>query len=108
MSILNAGFKFLINLKGKNVTIERRGEIAAVTIKAAHSNYFRNMSAPEEVVIEGFEFILPKEELDKVSFGTPKRGDILVDDELGANTLEEIRPMIGLGGETLGYRVRTG
>ena len=108
MSILNAAFNILVNMKGRDMTIERHPSIAPITIKVANSNYFRNSSAQEETIIEGFEFIIPKSELDRISFGgPPERGDTLNDPELNANTISEIRPMIGLGGEILGYRVRT-
>lgn len=108
MSLMNGAFNLLIAMKGRIMTIERYPAIAPVDIKVANSNYFKNIGAQEEMIVEGFEFIIPKSELDRVSFGgPPQRGDTLNDPDLDANTISEIRPMIGLGGEILGYRVRT-
>lgn len=76
-------------------------------IRAAPANYFRNLAAPEETAIEGKEFVLSKTNLDSVYFPAPKRGDRLKDSELGTSTISEVRPMMGLGGGILGYRVRT-
>lgn len=105
MSIKSA-FEYTFNLKARSMEIEKRDASTLQAIKAAPSNYFRNRSLPEDMVVEGFEFVLSKESLG--SFGVPKRGDRLIDSELGVNTLVEIEPMYDLKGVILGYRVRTG
>lgn len=105
MSTKNA-FNYLIELQGRDMSLAKADGTLTINIKAAASNYFRNLAAPEELVVEGQEFVLRKIDLDV--FGLPSRGDVITDPELGANTLIEVRPMMGFGGEIIGYRVRTG
>lgn len=104
MSINNA-FNTLIGMQGREMTLRKADGSSSITLKAAISNYFRNLSGPEESVIEGREFVVKKEDL-KV-FGVPERGDSLTDGELGRNTIKEVRPMITLGGQIIGYRLRS-
>lgn len=82
--------------------------ISATQISVAPSNYFRNLSGPEQTTIEGTEFVISKSGLDLVFFPAPKKGDRLKDNELGTFVINEVRPMFGLAGVTVGYRVRTG
>jgi hypothetical protein len=105
MSINNA-FNSLVQLQGRVMSLARADGTLTINIKAAPSNYFRNLAGPEEIVIEGQEFVLRK--IDLEVFGLPSRGDVLTDPELGPNTLIEVRPMITFGGAIIGYRVRTG
>lgn len=88
------------------MTIERPGSIAAVSIKVTPSNYSRNLAGPEEVVIEGREYVISKHTLDLVNYPVPKRGDRLKDTELGVNVISEVKEIFGFGGAILGYRVR--
>jgi hypothetical protein len=104
MSINNA-FNILVNLQGRDMELIKADFSLTVTVKAAVSNVFRNLSGPEEIVVEGREFVVAKETLDE--FGTPERGDRLVDPELGKNVIKEVRPMVTLGGAIIGYRIRT-
>jgi hypothetical protein len=109
--MLANAFNFLINLHSRSVTIERPGdeetEIKAVSIRITPANYFRNLSAPEEIVVEGKEFLVSKEALNSVSFPMPKRGDILDDSETGTSTISEVREVYDFGGTIMGYRLRT-
>lgn len=100
-------FNLMLKMKARPMTIERPGVVAAQNIKIATSNYFRNMAAQEEVIIEGREFIVSKRDLDAIAFGRPKRGDVIYDIDLDANIVKEAREMIGFGGEIIGYRLRT-
>lgn len=102
MSLRNA-FDLIINLRGKEMTIERGA--TSETIKAAPSNYFRNFDAIEEMNVEGLEFVISQSDLE--TWGRPKRGDYLIDSDLGENMIGEAKPLTGLGGVILGYRVRT-
>jgi len=99
-------FKFVINLQGREVALERG--IDTFTVKMAPSNYFRNFAGVEEVNIEGREFVVAKSELDSESFPIPpKRGDIIFDSSLGSeDTVDEVKPLFILG-ELAGYRIRT-
>ena len=76
------------------------------TIKLAPSNYSRNLSGPEEVVIEGKEFVVSKKALDAVNYGAMKRGHKIIDADLGVNTVSEVRELIIMG-VLAGYRLRT-
>lgn len=104
MSLVNA-FHTIVGLQGRPMTLESADATIEISIKAAVSNYFRNTSAPEDLIIEGQEFVIAKRDL--TGFGTPVRGDRLIDPELGENTITEVRPMMGIGGSILGYRIRT-
>jgi hypothetical protein len=109
--MLANAFNFLLSLHSRTVTIERPGDgddgIGAVEIKLTPANYFRNLSAPEEVVVEGKEFILSKEVLASVGYPIPKRGDILEDVDTGLSTISEVREIYDFGGTIMGYRLRT-
>lgn len=103
---LKNAFKFIIEQQGRVVTISRKGTTASV--KMAASNYFRNFSAPEEMAIEGKEFVVYYDDLVAESFPLPlRRGDIIKDPGVwGNNTISEVREMIILG-KLIGYRLRT-
>ena len=90
------------------MTLSRPGTALSFEVKVTPSNYSRNLSAPEEIVIEGREYILGKQNLDEVGFPVPKRGDRLTDPELGVNVISEVRELFNYGGEIMGYRVRCG
>jgi hypothetical protein len=106
MSTLKSAFNNLLNLQARTMTYEPRDvSIPSFKIKVVPSNYFRNLAGPEEIVIEGQEFVISREFLG--DYGAPKRGDFLLDDELGSNTITEVRPMMDLGGGIIGYRVRS-
>ena len=102
--MLSKGLEAIINLQGREMTIERG--VTTATVKIAPSNYHRNRSVVEEVVSEGKEFVVAKSALDAVSFPTPRRGDVIVDPELGVNSVLEVIDMVFLG-RLIGYRLRT-
>ena len=106
MSQLNNPFNALMLLSGRDMQIERIGEIAPFAIKAALSNYFRNFQAPAEVIIEGREIVISYTSLEGSGFIPPKRNDRLIDPVLGEMTIKEVKHMPGLMGEILGFRVR--
>ena len=102
---LKAAFKFIIDKQGRPVTLDRNGTTYSVVM--APSNYGRNLSLPEEIVSEGLEFVVSKDSLDAESVPLPlRRGDTIVDADMGANTITEVKEMFALG-ELIGYRVRT-
>ena len=103
---LKAAFNILLQVHGRNMTLSRPGG-SSVSVRLAPSNYFRNMEAPEQVVVKGREFVMSKESLDLSGFGLLKRGDRLTDSDLGTNTISEVREMFDFGGAVIGYRIRT-
>lgn len=108
MSIKNA-LEFMVNLHNRVVTFKRLGTPdITFQVKASPSNYFRNLAGPSDVVMEGREFVIPKSEFIKNAFTSPiKRGDRLVDTELGTMIIAESREMYDIGGDIIGFRVRT-
>lgn len=105
---LGSAFNTLLSIHSRTVTIERPGVFAATEIKVSPSNYSRNLAGPEGMAIKGREYVVTKYCLDKASLPRPKRGDRLVDAELGVDVINEVRELFGFGGHLLGYRVRTG
>lgn len=105
MSLSNA-FNTLLFLHYRIMTIERLGTISPVSIKVSPSNYSRNLQGPEEIVMEGREFVISKKSLEEVSYPIPRRGDRLKDSEMGVNTVTEVREMFDLGGKIIGFRIR--
>lgn len=107
MALLSSAFNALLGSHGRQVTIERPDVVAPVTIRITPSNYFRNLSGPEETIVEGAEFIISKKVLTEANFPKPQRGDVITDPELGFRIVSEIREMFDFGGSIMGYRVRT-
>jgi hypothetical protein len=103
---LKEGFNSLLSIHRRSATISRPGGSSG-TIYITPSNYYRHLEGPSETVISGHEFVIAKTDLDAITWGKPKRGDRLVDAALGDLAISEIREMFGIGGEILGYRVRT-
>jgi hypothetical protein len=107
MTQLKDAFNGLLKLKSRKMTLSRPGG-SSCTVYAASSNYSRILNGPGETVIYGREFVITRDDLKKVNFPLPlKRGDRLQDEEFGIKVISEVEEMIGLGGEILGYRIRT-
>lgn len=106
MSQLSAPFDYLLNLTGRDMQLERMGQHAAISVKAAMSNFFRNFQLPEEIVVDGRELVLSYTPLKGSDYDPPKRGDRLSDSYLGEMTIREVKELFGLKGEILGFRVR--
>jgi hypothetical protein len=73
----------------------------------APSNYYRNLEGPSDIVVRGREFVISKLALDAVNFPFPRRGDQLEFSDIGTLTITEVREMFNLGGDIMGFRVRT-
>jgi hypothetical protein len=72
------------------------------------SNYNRYLEAFGNITVPGHEFIITKKELEKIpALGTIKKGDKIIDPELGTLTIKDEEPMYVLGSEIIGYRCRT-
>ena len=102
---LMSAFNFLINLQGRDMTLISYESGLEITAKIAPSNYFRNLAGVEEINIEGQEFVVSKSSL--TNYGTPLRGDRIVDPEYKDNTIKEVKPLL-IFGQIAGYRLRTG
>lgn len=104
---LEGAFNFGLSKVERRVHISRPGEFHLEPIKMAVSNYTRNLAAPEDVIVQGQEFVISKKSLDETqNFTTIKRGDVITDPDLGERTITEVIPMFGLGSKLMGYRVR--
>jgi hypothetical protein len=100
-----AAFNKVLALQARTVTLHDISAALQVTVKAAPSNYFRNLAGPEETTSTGREFVISKKALDEVSFPAPTRGVKLIDAEWGYCTITAVREMVILG-KIVGYRVR--
>jgi len=105
---LKSAFNSLLLLQSRSVTISRPGTAFSATIKIAPSNYFRNMEAPSETIIQGREFVVSKDNLDSANYPLQKRGDRMLDAEMGTLVITEVREMFDLGAQIMGYRIRVG
>jgi len=83
-----------------------RGNVVFNNVKMALSNYSRNKNGPEEITMEGREFVISFKETEN-THGRPKKGDIFVSTSYGENMVDSLEELRGLKGEILGYRVRT-
>lgn len=107
MSSLRDAFNALLSLQKRTMELRRLGTPDSVqTITATPTNYSRYLSGPSETVMEGREFIIPRDVL-KAPFTKVKRNDRLVDVDLGAMTIREVTEIYDLGGAIMGYTVRT-
>ncbi len=113
MSLKDA-FNALLGIHKRTMTIKRLGASGAfgstgIEIQATPSNYYRNLQGPAETVMPGNEFVISRKHLEAQTVPLPlKRGDLLIDTEMGTMSIVEIRDMLDFGGAIIGYRVRTG
>jgi hypothetical protein len=108
MSLKNF-FLSLLNLKKRTMTITRI-DVVPITgpIVVSPANYNRYMEASGDITVMGHEFIISKDAVASVvGLGTLKKGDKLIDLELGTMTIKDPEPMFDLGGQIIAYRVRT-
>lgn len=100
-------FRQLLGIHSRTITLERLGTVPlSVTVKVTPANYSRNLAGPEEIIIEGREYVVAKGNLDDVSFPMPKRGDRIKDPDIGVHVISEVRELYGFGGTIIGYRLR--
>lgn len=104
---LKDAFNMLLKRHSRTGQISRPGG-TALPIWYTPTNYSRSLQGPSETVFEGREFVITKKALEESAFTGPlKRGDRLIDTELGTLTMREIEEMFDYGGSVVGYRVRT-
>lgn len=103
MSISSA-FKFILKMRSRSTILQKDDYSLEISIMAARSNYSRKLEGPESTIVEGHEIVIHKDGLGE--FGKPKRGDRFIDEELGEMIIDQVIPLIILGGENIGYRIR--
>jgi hypothetical protein len=109
MSLKDA-FNSLLAVHARTVTITRRlnpGPNLTGTVKITPANYFRKLAGPDQVIMEGREFVITKDALTEAGFTNLRRGDIFNDPEMGNLMADSIREMYDLGGAIIGYRFTT-
>lgn len=104
---LSDAFNTLLQLSQASYVYERPGEVDTFNVNASVSNYARNIAAPEEMIMEGREFVISSKEFEGQAFTFPKRGDRLISATSQENVIQTVMEMRGMKGELLGYRVRT-
>jgi hypothetical protein len=82
--------------------------ISPTPIKIASANSYKTSISLEETAIFNGEFVISKSVLDAVNFPNIKRGDRILDSQIGANSVTEVIEMMGFGGIIIGYRIRCG
>jgi len=99
---LKQAFKTVLRLQERSVIYHDISAGTKTDIKVVPSNYFRNLANLEDTVSIGREFVMDKDQLSVV----PKRGDKIIDSDIGVATIKETREMFAMG-EIIGYRLRT-
>lgn len=105
--MLKDAFNLILGLHNRQMNLVRIATPDLVLpVRVSPSNYARAGAGPSDIVIEGYEFIIPKDEI-KAPFTFIKRGDRLEDTELGSMTIDTIEPMYDVGAVIIGFRLRT-
>lgn len=104
---VKSALNLMINFSGRSCTLSRPATNLTGTVKFAPSNYGRNLETSSSTVVFGREFVVTKDSLTAIGFTSLKRGDKIVDTELGTLTISEVRELTDIGGAIIGYRVRT-
>ena len=87
-------FNKTLLIQASDMTIHNTNTDVKHTIKLAPSNYSRNLSGPEEITIEGKEFVVSKKALDAAGYGTLQIGHKIIGADIGVNTISEIKNAI--------------
>jgi hypothetical protein len=103
--MLEPAFNLILSLHKRPVTLSRPGGVT-VNINMSPSNYKRNLEVVNEVTTKGREYVVSKKTLDGVSFGVPKRGDIVSDGAVYEGVIYEVMELQNFGGAIMGYRIR--
>lgn len=105
--MLDQAFNALLSRHSRPAILKRIGVTTVQTnIRIAPSNFVSNAEGPADVTIKGREFVISKASI--VAPFTPilKKGDKIVDTELGSMAIGEIKEMYDMGGAIIGYRIR--
>ena len=105
--MLDQAFNILLSRHSRVATLKRLGTTEQITTcRIAPSNFVSNAEGPADVTIKGREFVISKESIAAPFTPILKKGDKLIDDELGSMAIGEIKEMYNLGGAIMGYRIR--
>jgi hypothetical protein len=107
--MLKQAFNAVTKMKSRPATLKRRATPSDLTspISITPSNYFRNNEGPSAVVIKGREFIIPYDSItNKFSAPIVKRGDYIIDVDLGQMAITEVIELYDVGSAILGWRCR--
>lgn len=104
--MLKAAFNAMIAWHGRNGTLKRLG-VGTSSVRFSPSNYGRKLQGPSELIVEGREYVITKDSLTPPMTPLIRRGDRIVDVELGELTIDEVKELYDGGGAIMGYRVRT-
>ena len=108
MGMLRQAFNAITKIHSRKAVLKRLGDPDQLTgIRIAPSSYFRNLEGPSQVLVRGREFIIPVDSIVNKFSPLVKRGDRIEDATYGSLAIDEIIEMVDLGGEIMGYRVRT-
>ena len=102
-------FLGLLSLKKRTITYTRLGSPNITGTIVAHPSSFNKFEeATGNISLQGFEFIITKEQIALIpGITAPKKGDKITDAELGILTIKDPEPMFDLGGAIIAYRCRT-
>lgn len=107
--MLKQAFNAVLAMHSRPATLKRRATPSDITspIRIAPSNYFRNNEGPGATVIKGREFVVPYDSItNKFTAPIIKRGDYIVDVDLGQMAITEVIEMYDVGAVILGWRCR--
>ena len=105
--MLRQAFNALTRLHSKAATLKRLGSPDVSTaVRITPANFFRFIEGPSQTVIHGREYIIPLDSIVTPLAGGIKRGDRLVDPDIGVMTIDEVIDVYDLGAIPMGYRVR--
>lgn len=106
---LKTAFETIVKMRGYEVTMQRVSQSSTIskTVVVAPSNYFRKMEGPSSSVMSGKEYVISQSAINASGFPNPKRGDKIVDDGGHKYTIGSVDYLRDIGGELMGFRVRT-
>ncbi len=95
-------FDFALSFNQRDIEVQRRGTNGfTMQIKASNDNYNRKFENVANVTTIGKGYVI------SASQGyTPRRGDALIDKEVGTFIISEVHEMV-YNGNIVGYRIRT-
>lgn len=103
-SSIEAAFKYALKHNSRSMLISRTG-MPDEPILCGVASFTKAETTMEETVVYGREYVIAASDVPP-TYVQPKRGDTLVDAEMGYFTIEQVKEMIVFG-KIIGYRVRT-
>ena len=109
MSNVVSAFNVMLGISSRAATLKDRKNSLDYNIQISPSNYFRNLVGPEEIQIEGSEFVISDNVLSMSGLvGEIKRGMQIIDVTRNneTHTIGTVKPLYIMG-NLVGFRVRT-